>query len=235
MLFTLTETDRGPLSAAERTRIHAQAIEYSNLLTEGRFDVYDDRIRCTFPEVQGAAASAVKYLSAEHRPRLTARENARALIDTRALGRHLIAMGNLLTGYARARGRPYSGYQRRDWRLIISNLSRHLRESDGQVFRGEDVRDMAFFLRLWTFESLRREGVDVVSGRFFERDARLESASADLDVLVGYVVFLCMGAFEEREIETAEVRKMQREALERESTNFGKLWRWSGQSVFGGV
>ena len=230
ILFSISKVDREPVGTNRRQLI-AQALEQSRLMTSDSFDIYDDRVPFTTSAVQQAAAAASQYLSDEHHPSLT----GSVLIDMRKLGPHIIAMGNLLRGYARASGRPYSGYQRRDWKLVVGRLYTLLNFNDGQIRTGENAVRMARECRARIRESLSQDLIDVRSGRFFEINGRIESPSGDLDVLLNYVVSQCNKAFNEKEAQQAALYQAQEQALKGESTAVGWALRWAGQTLFGGV
>lgn len=230
-LFPLEEVARGP-AGTNRLEVIAQAMSWSRLMTADGFDIYDDEIFFTRAAVQRAAASASQYLILEDHPAQT----EILLIDVGTLGPHLIAMANLLArGYARAMGRPYSGYQRRDWKLIVSRLYTLLEAVDGQVrYNNHLVRIIPDF-RARIRESLRQELIDTESGHFFDRDARMESPSGDLDALLNYVVFQCAKAYRDRETRRATLRHARWEALDAETSTAGRTMRWVRQNVFRGI
>jgi hypothetical protein len=99
------------------------------LLTEDSFDGYSDELPFSACDVHHAAAHAYQYLAAASHPPVT----GPVLVKISILGPALVAMGNLLSGYARTTGRPYSGYQRRDWKLIIRHFMNHLELANGAV------------------------------------------------------------------------------------------------------
>lgn len=224
------DVDRSPLGT-DRLQVVARALEYSGLTTEDGFDHYSDEILFTTPPIHRAAAAAHRYLVDDTHPPVT----GPVLIDIRSLGPHLIAMGNLLRGYAQAMGRGYGRYQRRDWKLIINHLLRNLDLANGQVRQGDGVIGMAREYGARVRGTLREETIDLNSGRFFESGARLQSPSGDLDVMLKYVVFQCAKAYTERETLRVELQRAQQAALDGESTKAGWMLRKVIQTVFGGV
>lgn len=227
-LFVVNEDDRGPVGV-DRLQIVARALEHSRLLT-GEFDVYDHEIDFSVSEIHRAAAAANNYLAeGNHAP-----STGPALIDIQSIGPHIIAMGNMMRGYARATGRGYSRYQRRDWKIIVDRLITTLRSVNGEV-RSEQLNHMSRDIRIRIRRSLEDEGLDIDSGRFFDRDAEVDSTSGDLDVLLNYVVFQCTKAYAERQRRRAAHRQAQEDALQRETTRFGRALRLTGQRLFGGV
>jgi hypothetical protein len=84
-------------------------------------------------------------------------------------------------------------------------------------------------------ESLRKDCIDLNSGRFFERGARLQSPSGDLDVLLNYVVSVCAKAYQDRETRKEALQRAQQAALENESTKVGWMVRKVAQTVFGRI
>ena len=224
------DVDRSPLGT-DRLQIVAQALEYSGLTTDDGFDSYFDEVSFTTSSIQRAAAAAHQYLVDDNRSPVT----GPVLINMRTLGPHLVAMGNLLRGYARAMGRGYGRYQRRDWKLIISHLHRNLDLANGQVREADGVIGMAREYGARVRGTLREEAIDLNSGRFFESGARLQSPSGDLDVMLKYVVFHCAKAYKEREIQRATLRRAQKAALDNESSKVGWMMRKVAQTVFGAV
>ena len=230
-LITSNDADRGPLGA-NRLQVVAQALEYSRLMTDDGFDVYDEEIFTTRSAVQRATAAATRYLADEVHPPTT----DTLLFHIETLRPHLIAMGNLLArGYARAMGRPYSGYQRRDWKLIVSQLYTLLESVNGQVLPANCTADVIPRFRAKIRESLREDGIDTESGHFFQHDDRMESPSGDLDVLLTYIVDRCAKAHKEREKQRTALKQAQKEALGAETTKIGYAIRWMGQRLFQGI
>ncbi|KAK3712596.1 hypothetical protein LTR37_009039 [Vermiconidia calcicola] len=230
VLFELDETDRGPVGD-NRLRVIAQAMELSRLMTDDGFDLYNDQF--TFPNsaVHRAAAVANGYLAGRN----ATPQVDDMVIEFRRLGPHIISMGNLLRGYAQATGRPYSGYQRRDWRLIIDRLMTLLDLFDGQVRHQANLGRVVNEYRVRLEESLIQDLIDVHSGRFFEQDVQTNSPSGDLDVLLRYVFVLCVKIYKDREKRREELRQAQELALQSENTRVGRALRWTGQRLFGGV
>jgi hypothetical protein len=222
--------DRNP-AGADRLQIVAQALEHSGLTTGDQFDVYSDEYFFATSSIHRAAATAHRYLVGESHPPVT----GSVLINIHILGPHIIAMGNLLRGYAHSAGRPYSGYQRRDWKLIVGHLHRHLDLAHGRVREGDGVARMAREYGSRIRESLRKDCIDLNSGRFFERGARLQSPSGDLDVLLNYVVSVCAKAYQDRETRKEALQRAQQAALENESTKVGWMVRKVAQTVFGRI
>ena len=224
------DVDRSPLGT-DRLQIVAQALEYSGLTTDDGFDSFFDEMSFTTPSIQRAAAAAHQYMIDDNHSPVT----GPVLIDIRTLGPHLVAMGNLLRGYAQAMRRGYGRYQRRDWKLIICHLARNLDLANGQVREGDGVIGMAREYGARVRGTLREESIDLNSGRFFESGARLQSPSGDLDVMLKYVVFQCAKAYQERETQRTTLRRAQQAALDSESTNVGWVIRKFAQTVFGAV
>lgn len=229
ILFTNNDANRGPVGY-ERLQLVALAFQHSGLMGD-RYEEYTDELSFNVSTIQRASAAAHQYLAEETHSAPT----EDVLIHMGLLGPHLIAMANLLEGYAQAAGRPYSGYQSRDWKLIVSRLIDLLLLADGQTRSGRDVVRMAAEYRGRIRESLTQDLIDIHSGRFFEPDARLDSPCGDLDVLLNYMVFRCPNLCEERRAQQEELARQQQEALEQESTAVGYGMRWLGQAVFGGV
>lgn len=184
-LIVLDEAERDPVGL-ERRQVVAQALTHSRLLTNG-FDAFNDEIVYTASAVQRAAAAANLYLADEHHSPIT----GPVFIDTVYLGPHLIAIGNLLRGYATAVGRPYSQRQEREWKTIVARIYDMLEHQNGETGRGSRATTMAQQLRTEVSRILRGDGMDVASSQFFDQDALVESPSGDLDLLLAYVVFQC--------------------------------------------
>ena len=229
VLFTLNNCNRG-LAGADRLQIIAQGLQYSRLITRD-FDVYSDEMSYSVADVRRAAAAAHQFLVDEYHQPLT----GTVLVDVRVIGPHLIAMGNLLRGYARGTGRAYSGYQRRDWKLIAGRQYRLLALTHGQASEGIDMSQTVREYRTRLRESLAQDGVDVISGRFFQRDVSRESPSGDLDVLLNYVLYQAAKTYEQREANRTAHMLAQQKALDNENTRLGRALRWTRQSIFGGI
>lgn len=210
-----------------RVGILSVAMQNSQLLALDFADYGFDASRISLIHMH--AAEACRYLSEDaHRPITT----GKALIN-KDTGRHVLVMAKLLQGYAKATDRGYSGFQRRDWRLITEHLWKFVSHMDGQVFEGDNLARMAQDFRLAIAMSLRKDGVDTHLGRFFLNNAPLESAPGDLDTLLRYFVFQCTQAYEKRETVRAARRTAQREALERQTSRVGYALRFTGQRLFG--
>lgn len=223
---TSADFDRAP-AGSNRLQVAARALEHSGLLTDDQFNVYSDVTSFSLSAIHRAAAAAHLYLVEESHPPTT----GPVLIEFRVLGPALLAMGNLLRGYARATGRSYSGYQHRDWKLIIRHLEEHLLFFHGQVRESGVGMAREFSFRVQ--ESLSDHMIDVNSGRFFESGASLQSPSGDLDVLLNYMVFVCAKAYQDRKGQKAALKQAQRDALDRESTKIGYFVRKTTQTIFG--
>lgn len=205
------------------------AMENSQLLTLDFGEYGFDASRISLVHMH--AAEACRYLSQDaHRPITT----GKALINKNT-GCHALVMAKLLQGYAKATNRGYSGFQRRHWRLITERLCKFISHMDGTILEGVNLVHMAQDFRFAIATSLREEGVDTQSGRFFLNNAPLESPPGDLDTLLGYFVFQCTQAYEKREMEKAARRTAQREALERQQSRVGYALRFTGQTLFGMV
>jgi hypothetical protein len=225
----LGESERGP-AGDQRIVLVAEAFQLSGLLN-GEVDVYGDDLVVNIPAVQSAASEAYKYLAAES-PSPPADG---AVIDMRTLTPHIIAMANLLRGYAEAAGRPYSGYQRRDWKLIVGRLVELLLLTNGQTRHGYDFVGMSREYRARIRESMMQDLIDIRSSRFFEGNAWMDSPSGDLDLLLSYIVAHCSKTFRERKMRRDELVRDQKVALDEEKTTVGYGMRWLGQRLFGGV
>jgi hypothetical protein len=230
VLFNNSEADRGPLGEA-RIQLVAEAFSRSGLMTTEHIDLYSDELSVDTLNIQRAAADAYAYLASESHPRVT----EDVVIDVRTLAPHAIAMGNLLRGYADATGRPWSRYQRRDWKLIVGCLIDQLLLTNETVRTGYDVVHMAQEYRTRIKESLTQDLIDVHSGRFFEVNARMDSPCGDLDVLLDYIVVQSAKAHKEQQVRREELMREQQEALQQETTAVGYGLRWLGQALFGGV
>lgn len=222
----------------DRAALVAQALQNSRLLSNG-FDEYEI-CDVALGEVHRAAAEANVFLAsaaAEEEQSLqgTTAAAATAVIEVRTLMPHVIAMGNLLRGYAGANRRAYDADQRRDWKLIVGRVAIHLQASNGLVLRERYFANMAQDLRAMTLESLNLQGGTARSARFFDPDARLESPAGDLDVLLQYIVVQCSKAYAKRESDRAALLQAQQAALAGEKTRVGRALRRFGQALFGGV
>ncbi|KAK5173467.1 uncharacterized protein LTR77_002148 [Saxophila tyrrhenica] len=223
------DDDRGP-TGDERIQLVARAFQHSGLSGD-QYDEYSDDLAFEVTTIQRAAGVAYTYLAADAHPPPT----RDVLIHMGLLGPHIIAMANLLKGYARAAGWPYSGFQNRDWKLIVQRLIELLFHADGQTRSGEDVVRMAREYRGRIRESLSQDLIDIHSGRFFEANARMDSPCGDLDVLLEYVVARCANDFQDRRQQWEDLAQDQQEALQQESGAVGYGMRWLGQAFFGGV
>jgi hypothetical protein len=230
VLFNNSEADRGPIGAA-RIQLVAEAFSRSGLATAERIDLYSNELSVDILHIQRAAADAYAYLASESHPRVT----EDAVINTRTLAPHVVAMGNLLRAYAEAAGRPWSRYQRRDWKLIVGCFIDQLLLTNSSHRTGYDVAHMAQEYRTRVKESLTQGMIDVHSGRFFEVNARMDSPCGDLDVLLDYIVFQSAKAHKEQQVRSEELIREQQEALQQETTAVGYGLRWLGQALFGGI
>ena len=222
------DSDRTP-EGADRLQIVAQALEHSSLLTEDSFDGYSDELCFSACDVHHAAAHAYQYLAAASHSPVT----GPVLVKISVLGPALIAMGNLLRGYAQATGRPYSGYQRRDWKLIIRHLMNHLELANGEVRESGVGMAREFGGRIRY--TLEQDLIDLRSGRFFESRASVHSPSGDLDVVLNYVVHVSAKAYQEREARSAALRQAQKDALTKETNSMRWVLRKAAQVVFNRV
>lgn len=219
-----------------RQQILAQALQYSGLLTNNRWDGYADLLMgltaptYTTAAIQEATATAHRYLLEGPHPPPT----GPALLNISVLGPHLIAMGNLLRGSARATGRPYSTGQRNDSNLIYNTLHTILRGENGAVRRGVGFDVLSTELRARIVWSL--QGVTLSSGgRFYENNTLADSMAADLNTLLDYLVLQATVAYRDRSAQRRALREAQQEAVEAETTRLGRWVRRATQFVFNTV
>ena len=148
-----------------------------------------------------ATAAANCWLAEEHH----ALRTGPAVLDKRVLGHHLVAMGNLIRGYASAMGRAYSRVDLRDWRLIVEAIYAVIVNESGAT---ADAMTIPARLRREIEVSLERDGLNV--GRFFEgNDAEAESRTGDLDILLSYVVAKAAEEFARQETLRLQVREQK--------------------------
>lgn len=210
--FTLTSIERAgstqPLPRMvnpARTAILSQALALSGLMT-GEFSVFNDDISWHTASIQRATASAYSWLAER-----TISHSA-AIIDKRRVGVEIIAMGNLLRGFARASGRPYSAQQLGEWRIIIDILYLEIsRRSSSTPVSGMDLSwqlnthigihlEEALCSRLDVASSrTSRETGRTLTSTFLAQDRSQShmSPAGDLDRLVAYVIF-CASAENDR-------------------------------------
>ncbi|CAK3842073.1 Tripartite motif-containing 60 [Lecanosticta acicola] len=206
VLFAVDDADRGPVGR-ERVLVMSQALQHSGLL-DGTYREFNEEIELNRHAMNRATASANRWLAEAHHP-LTA--SGPAVVERKYLGYHLVAMANLLQGYARAAGRSYSRRDLRDWRLIVNALYAVLGEEDGRQIDAATLPDS---LRRKVQVSLMRERANV--GRWFQgSDADAESSTGDLDVLLSYMAAKAAEEFARRE--------ERRSAVRRERTVVGKV------------
>ena len=208
VLFALDDADRGPVGH-DRIVVMQQALTNSRLLT-GEFQVFNDDIAWAVSDIQRATASANFWLSEQNHSNAA----GPALINVDRLGHHLVAMGNLITGYAQAMRRPYCRNQIRDWRFIVNALYNVLDAKDGVKM---DAMVMPRELKQEIRVHLIEEGLTV--DRFFEDEAESESLSGDVDVLLQYI---CNKAAEE-----FQRKERQARAVRNEPTVLGKVTLWA--------
>lgn len=210
VLFALDDADRGPVGG-DRIAVMAQTLTNSRLLT-GQFQVFNDDISWTVSDIQRATASANFWLGEQHHTNAA----GPALINVDRLGHHLVAMGNLITGYAQAMRRSYSRNQIRDWRLIVNALYNIL---DARAGVRMDAMVMPRELKEQIRISLIQDGL--VVDRFFEDEAESESLSGDVDVLLQYICNKAAEEFRRKEMQARMVRQ--------EPTVLGKVSLWARQ------
>ena len=226
-LFAINATDRGPVGA-ERVQVVALALQSSHLL-DNNYVQYGGNIEYSVSEVQRATAAANQYIAEQHHPPIV----GAAYVDARFLGPHILVMGNLVHGYAQAMGRGYNATQRRDWKTILDRLYALIFATTNPVPRIDlTAQQMVMKFKANLLNCLIGDGVDVISGMFFQRDARVESAAGDLDFLIEYVLFQANQLHERREREQEAQRQAQRQALGRETNRVSRAVRWVGQALF---
>ncbi|KAK4616096.1 hypothetical protein CLAFUW4_09977 [Fulvia fulva] len=208
--FTLDDADRGPVGS-DRIVAMGHALGHSGLLG-GNYQTFNDQMYRNDSAFMRATAQANTWLAEQNHPHAA----GPAVIDTALLGHHIIAMGNLLKGYARTMGRPYSTYQSRDWRNIINVLWRVLLEREVTTV---DAVVLANALKEDVRVKLVMEGLNLE--RYFEQSAEVESAAGDFDVLLQYVVKQSAEEFARREMRRAAVRE--------QPTVLGKVGVWLSQ------
>lgn len=178
-----------------------QALQHSGLLN-GTYQDFNDNFDLSYSTMNRATASANRWLAEEHHP-LTA---GPAVINKQQLIHHLVAMANLLKGYARAVGRPYSRYDLRDWRLIVNTIYGIILRQNGRTI---DALVIPTRFREEVQVRLFRAGIRV--GRFFDgANADAESSSGNLDVLLQYIASKAAEEFARVEGQKAAVRVEKR-------------------------
>lgn len=189
----------------------SQTLANSGLLT-GEFQVFSDDIGWTSSGIEQATASAHAWLGEQDHPNFA----GMALIHRDRLGQHVVAMGNLILGYAQAMRRSYSRNQRRDWRIIIDFLYSIVEARNGAQM---EATVMPQQLREQIRISLLQE--DLYVDRFFEDDAESESLSGDMDVLLQYISHQAADEFQRREVRARTIRQ--------EPSVLGKVSLWARQ------
>lgn len=179
--------------------VMGQAMTHAGLLG-GEYMRFSDNIHINISELYCAAAQANLWLGEQHH---TAAAGP-AIIDRQNLGHHIIAMGNLLRGYAHAMGRPYTRSQRRDWRVLAKALYEVISKWDGRtmdaVLIARQLRgEMQRYLVLGGF----------MSESFFENVPEPQSLAADLDILLAYIANKAAEHFAAREAIRTEIRTEQ--------------------------
>lgn len=186
----------------------AQALQNSGLL-DGTYQVFSGEVEIDGSRMVRATAAANRWLAEEHH----ALRTGPAVIDKKVMAYHLVAMGNLIRGYASAMGRGYSRVDLRDWRLIVEAIYAVIVNESGTT---TDAMTIPARFRREVEVSLERDGLNV--GRFFEgSDAEAESRTGDLDILLSYVAAKAAEEFARQETLRAQVRK--------EKTVVGKVSR----------
>lgn len=186
---------RGPLGP-ERAALMSQALTLSGL-ENGEFSTFSDDISWDTASIARATASASTWLD-EH-----TEVAGPAAINKRRLGHQLIAMGNLLRGYARASGRPYNAQLLGEWRTIIDILykrieSRHASYDDAMILTWQ----LSNAVRLAYF---RQEGGPRASA-FIAEDQGAESPAGDLELLIKFVAFQASEDHARRRRRSQEIR-----------------------------
>lgn len=181
-------------------------------LLGGAYLRFSDEIHINILDLYRAAAQANLWLGEEHHGATA----GPALVERGALGMQIVAMGNLLRGFAQASGRQYSAADTRVWKVLVKGLydviSRwHGRRMDAMVF--------PTLVREETSQHLVQ--TSLVDAAFFEDGAQAESLRADLDVLLQYIAAKAAEAANRREA-TRPVR-VQPTALDKVSQWFRTL------------
>lgn len=207
VLFALDETDRPPVRS-ERMVLMTAAMTHAGLLG-GSYLRLSDEININISDLYRAAAQANLWLSEEFHPAAT----GPAVFNRQRLGVQVVAMGNLLLGYARARGSAYSEEQIRQWRVLMKALYQIIQRYDGRCM---DAMIVPRVLR----EELRKNVAQggLLDESFFEGNVRPDSVAADLDLLLLYLAKKAAEAFEARENARREAR--------REPTVMEKVGHW---------
>lgn len=203
--FTLTI--RGPAGResvprqqldSARTAIISQALTLSGLMN-GEFSTFNDDISWHTASIQRATASANHWLNEQ---RVVV---APAIINKRRLGPDIIAMGNLLRGYARASGRPWSAQEVGEWRIIIDILYR-------EIAARSMSRESAMILN-WQLTSHVRTRLPEALSRtstFIAEAREVESPAGDLARLIAYVTSRAADESTRRQEPRREIREEPR-------------------------
>ena len=221
--------------AADHARLTLinQAIESSGLSTN-EFERFGFDHLST-EATMNAAGSASSYL----RNNVNQRPDGPLRVDKRYLKPHIVAMANLLAGYAEARGRPNSDVQLRDWHMIVNRLyvlvSANNRETFPQADGMQKLLDFRRAIRIY----MRVKGIEVAEGGFFPQFGNEQgndgTVAGDLFVLIHYVADQCARNFRLDESIRQAHREAQQEAIEREAAPVGRVLRRAGQVLFDGI
>ncbi|KAK4500410.1 hypothetical protein PRZ48_008599 [Zasmidium cellare] len=188
----------------------SQAMAHAGLLG-GNYLRFSDEIHISISELYRAAAQANLWLGEE----VYQAGAGPAVVESARLGIQIVAMGNLLMGFARASGRPYTAEQIREWKSLIKGLFEVVkrwngRRMDAMVFPAEMKREIA------------RGGL--VTEAFFEGDVQPASLRADFDVLLQYLSVKTVDAHAAREAMRATLNS-EPSVLYKVSAWFGSLGR----------
>lgn len=174
---------------ADRLVLMSQAMTHAGLLG-GEYLRFSDEIQINISDLYRAAAQANLWLGEEYHMAAA----GPAVVERGALGTQIVAMGNLLRGFAQASGRAYSEEDTRIWKVLVKALYRviltwHGRRMDAMIFPTS------------AREEIRQHLVqrDSVSEAFFQSEAQAESLRADLDVLLQYLAVKAAEAATQRE------------------------------------
>ncbi|KAF2158718.1 hypothetical protein M409DRAFT_30813 [Zasmidium cellare ATCC 36951] len=158
-------------------------------LLGGNYLRFNDEIHINISELYRAAAQANLWLGEEYRQGAA----GPAVVERARLGVQVVAMGNLLRGFARASGRGYTEEEVRMWKVIVKGLFEVIKRWDGRTM------DAMVFPALMREEmrDLGRRGL--IGESFFEGDVQPNSLRADLDMLLQYLAVKTVEAYTARE------------------------------------